>query len=531
MLSRCLVAIIISLGFGFSANGVAQENCVTYKLVPKTVYKKQPMTVSRLVNETAFQTQQVTTYKPVWTTETRQRKTVSFKPVTKTSERIERYLVRRPIMETSFREREISETSFETVTEMREQRYLVEKPVIETRMREQKVVVRKPVTTTMLQTENVTSYKPVTVSEQQLVAGASVRDEVLLQTGRNRLRWLRPGVYVDPVSGRTGYRTRGLHWVPNQNLVLQSVVEPALIEQTVSRVAFEAETVQVQKPIQVTEFVDSVETRQFPVQVATTSKSIRVLKIPVTVQKPVTKIRTEKIPVSEVKYREEIYERRVPVTETSYQRVEQSEPYQVEVCKWVAENKQVQIPKTVSRRVNYSVDQLIAETEWVCVPVDVFGNIVGQPVSASPSTITGFRYSDRLSSIPVRETKLTPIAELAAKPKTFVGKPTFRKLSDAEFNELRRSLKPNSVLVPESNAGDPQTDIIDVKPRQGSTTRDNVDAALEDQEPADQIPTIESSSPNLQPETTLEIELNDGAEIDSRPERDNTDELKLTGKN
>ena len=398
-------------------------------------------------------------------------------------------------------------------------------------MREEKIIVRKPVTTTLMQTENVTSYKPVTVSERQLVAGANLRNDLYLQTGRNRLRWLQRGVYVDPNSGLARYRSGGLHWVPDQNLVVQPTIEPALIEQTVSRTSYEAETVQVQKPVSVTQYVDTVETRRVPVQVSTTSKSIRVLKIPVTVERPVTKIRTEKIPVSEVKYREEIYERRVPVTETSYQRVESTEPYQVEVCKWVAENKQVQVPRTVARRVNYSVDQLVAETQWVYVPVDALGNIVGTPVAASRPRTSTLRFSESLNSLPVRQSTLTPISESSTPaPKTFLGRPSYRKLSDEEFQQILRLQKPNSILVPESNAGESQTDIIDVKSRNGSSEDDDRAEDSDDGEPADRIPSLDGSSPNLTPETTLEIELNDGAEIESRP-GDESDGLSLTGNN
>ena len=131
-------------------------------------------------------------------------------------------------METSFRERQVEETTYETVTEMREQRYMVEKPVIETQMREERVVVRKPVTSTIMQTENVTTLKPITVNETQFVPGVNIRNDLVLESGRNRLRWLRPGVYVNPSTGQAGYRRAGLHWVPDQSLVVRPTAEPTL---------------------------------------------------------------------------------------------------------------------------------------------------------------------------------------------------------------------------------------------------------------------------------------------------------------
>ncbi len=181
---------------------MGQECCTAYKLVPQVTYKRVPQTVARMVNETVMETQQMTTYKPVWTREKRERRTVVMKPIVKTSEREERYLVRRPIIETSYREQQVEETSYETVTEMQEQRYLVQKPVVETQYREEQVVVRKPVTSTMMQTENVTTYKPVTVNETVLAQGATIQNNLTVQAGRNRVRWLRPGYYVDPITGR-----------------------------------------------------------------------------------------------------------------------------------------------------------------------------------------------------------------------------------------------------------------------------------------------------------------------------------------
>ena len=226
IMDRCLIAFSCVVLFAFSAGQPlsGQEECVTYKMVPETVYKIRPVNQVRSVKETVMQTEQITAYKPVWTQETRHRKTTVLKPTTKTSERVERYLVRRPVIEKSFEERQIEETVFETTTEMTEKRYLVETPVVETQMREEEVVVRKPVTKTIIQSDEVTTYKPKTVSQTEFVAGANIRNDLFWQSGRNRLRWLRPGNYVDPATGVVAYRGRGLHWAQDQNLVLQPTI-------------------------------------------------------------------------------------------------------------------------------------------------------------------------------------------------------------------------------------------------------------------------------------------------------------------
>ncbi len=221
-------------------------------------------------------------------------------------------------------------------------------------------------------------------------------------------------------------------------------VQPILIPQQVARTSYVPETVQVQKPVQVTQYVEQVETRRVPVQVTKTSSEIQVVKTPVTVQKPVTRIRTERVPFQNVKYKEEIMVRRVPVTETTYQRVEQVEPYEVEVCRWVAETKEVQVPRTVTRRVEYSVDQLVPETVMSQVPLDQFGNVISLP-SVSTSPVHTYRYpiADRVISAPVTEA-YKPITSSEG-TKTVIGEPIIvRKLGENEYRDSQ------SIPVPES---------------------------------------------------------------------------------
>ncbi len=499
---------VMFLGFANSPCVTAQDECVTYMYVPQTVYEQRPVTLSQMVNETVFETQQVTSYKPVWTTEKRERRTTVLKPVVKTSEREERYRVYRPVIETKYREQQIEETSYETTTEVREEKYLVKKPVIEVEYREQKVLVRKPVTQTMMQTENVTTYRPVTVTETAFVPGTELESQLVLDpSSRNRLRWLPRGCYVDPSTGAVVYRKPGLHWVNDPQLQLQTTLRPVLQPQQIERTTYVPETVQVQNPVQVTNYVDELETRNYPVQVQRTSEEIQVFKVPYKVHRPVTKVRTERIPYEEVTYRTEEVVRRVPVTETTYERVEQVEPYEVQVCRWVAETKEVRVPKVVSRLQNYEISQTVPRTVLMKLPVDAAGNILDVPagvLSSLPSDSMP-TYVLPLSQAIVQEPtpratrKISPVPTPSAADKApvleYYGKPI--------------SVKENgsSVLVKENqtSAEKPRTELTQVSRPPMPDEKDSNESAGEaktDQGPdegkAFTKPEIESDSSDIQ---------------------------------
>jgi hypothetical protein len=452
--------------------------------VPQTVYEQRPATFSQMVNETVYETQQVTSYKPVWTTEKRERRTTVLKPVVKTSEREERYRVYRPVIETKYREKQIEETSYETTTEIREEKYLVKKPVIEVEYREQKVLVRKPVTQTMMQTENVTTYRPVTVSETALVPGEELENQLVLDpSSRNRLRWLPRGCYVDPTTGAVVYRKPGLHWVSDPQLELQTTLKPVLQPQQVLRTTYVPETVQVQNPVQVTNYVDELETRRYPVQVQRTSEEIQVFKIPYKVHRPVTKVRTERIPYEEVTYRTEEVVRRVPITETTYERVEQVEPYEVQVCRWVAETKEVQVPKVVSQLQNYEISQTIPRTVLMKVPVDAAGNILDLPAGVIPSLPTDSMptYVLPLSQAVLEDT--TPRTTRKVSPAPTPTPSAADKAPVLEYYGQPISVKENgsSVLVKENQTSTekPRTELTQVRRPPMPDEKDSNESASE----------------------------------------------------
>ena len=451
---RSALFALLMLG---ASTAVAQTDCVTYQYLPQTVYETVPTTQSRWVNETVYETQQITSYKPVWQTETRERKTTVLKPIYKTGEREEKYIVRRPVVETTYEEREIRETTYETVTEMREQRYWVEKPVVETEYREERHVVRKPTTKKMLKTENVVVYQPMNVSETQYVPSIFTEAQWVANpsAGGRRLGGVTPGYYVDPNTGQVLYTDPGLVWTVQPELEIQRTLAPTLTPQVVNRTEYVPQTVQRQTPVEITTYEEVIETRRVPIQIQKMTKTIQVREIPVTFQKPIVKIRTEKVPIQKTTYLDEERVRKVPVSEVTYERVEKIEPYEVSTCKWVAETREIKIPKTVAKRVDYEVIQTIPRTVLKRVAVDAWGNIITQ----SPVTTPSWDEQREVLSTVVRRIE-SPVTE-ETQPKIYHGKPIFLDPTDSN------SAKPRSVLIPETNTetSEKTTEMTPVTPK------------------------------------------------------------------
>lgn len=355
----------------------------SYQLVPQTVYEKQPVTVSRWVDETVMEKQKVTSYKPVWETSTRERTNVSYKPVQTTSEREQRIVTYKPIVETHFHENRIEETTYEMVTEYRTEQYVVRKPVVETQMRSETYTVRKPVTENLIEVNRTTSYKPVVRQQTQMVPMATPVDMMVAvpdNASRPRLQRLTPGYYTDPATGMTVYRNRGLHWVQPTVAVPTVGYAPTLVPQQVDQIEYIPETVESRKPVEVTRYVDTVETRKVPVEVTRYVESVETRQVPYTVRKPITRVRTERIPYTKRTYKEEVTTKKVPYTETTYQRVETVEPYEVKELNWIPETREVDVPRTIRKRVDYQIMRDVPRTIMMKVPVDICGNPLGAPV-------------------------------------------------------------------------------------------------------------------------------------------------------
>lgn len=362
---------------------VSAQQVHSYKTVARTVYERKPVTVTKWVNETVMEKQTVTSQKLEWQSETRQRYKTEYKPVRKTGEREERTVVRKPVVETRFRKKETRQTTYETITEMRDEQYTVRKPVIETQMREETVTVRKPVTEQLIEVQRTTSYRPVLknttsyVPQNSVVMGMAAAPD---PDQRARIRRLDAGYYTDPATGATIYRRRGLHWVQPMALAPVASTVPVMVPQVTGEWSYVPETTVTRKPVEVTRFVEQTETRRVPVEIQHTVESVETRKVPVTVQIPKTTILVEEVPYTETTYKDEVVVKKVPYSETTYQKVETVEPYTVQVQRWVPETKEIEVPRTVQKRVQYEVMQDVPRTVLFRIPLDDCGNEIGPAV-------------------------------------------------------------------------------------------------------------------------------------------------------
>ena len=385
-LASAAAMAMFATAFAFPlASASAQDPCLTWRTYPQTFYRTVMETETRLVNETEYETTAITKYRPTWTTEKRERKTTVLKPVTKTRMRVETQKVYKPVTETMYRDETVQQRTYEEETRYEEEEYTVRKPVLETEYREEEVTVRRPVTETRLETERYLVYRPKQVTDTELVptdlvvpnayAGAPI--------GRPRLQWLPPGYYTDPASGKSVFRRRGLHWVTDR--VPAAAVVPTLTPQSRTSVAMVPETVEREKPVEVTRYETEYRTRKVPVEVERMVEETRTRKVPVTVRVPKTKTITRKVPYTETRYKEEIIERRVPIEETSWERVEKVEPYDVSTCRYMPYTENMKTPKTVTRRVEYTVPKKVPYIVMMRVAVDAYGNQVGEPEQVAGS--------------------------------------------------------------------------------------------------------------------------------------------------
>jgi hypothetical protein len=477
---KILVVLLASTSaFAFTPNLDAQQQAYSYQIVPRTIYEKKPVTVSRWVNETVEEKKKIVSYSPVWQTETRERTTTTYKPVQRTSEREVKSKVFKPVTKTLFREKRIEETVMEEVTKFREEKSTVREPVVETSVREENVTVRKPVTQSLIEVKRTTTYKPVVTGGREVVpAQLMVPVPNTSANQRPRMKMLDPGYYTDPQTGLTVYRRRGLHWV-QPNAPAQTL--NGWVEQDRSRVDFVPETVEERKPIEVTRYVDKIETRKVPVEVKRMVERTETKRIPYTVKEPRIKVTIEQIPYTETTYEEEVVTKKVPITETEYVRVVETEPYEVETKKWVPVTREVAVPRTVRKRVEYEVMQNVPRTVLMKIPVDVCGNQLAGPTELySQTPVLNWPNSPDLSDSPESESNVAesttngPITARKVTPET--------KEADVYQGEYSMERPASSVLENDSAMKSIQKDTVETAGREMADGNDSGDeVVLEDE--------------------------------------------------
>ena len=387
----------VSAQSSMRADPASSYGPVTYKEYDQTFYREEPVKAWKWVEQEVMETSQKSRWVQEYDTEKLERTSVSYRPVEKTSERVEKYKELEPVTVTKYREKETQETSYETAVEMREETVLVKKPVVETQMREKEFTVREKVTENSFEFKPITTLKPVAVPETTLTPANVVVPGVI--GTRPRVRWLRPGNYVDPSTGLSVYRRRGLHYV---NPTPVAAVVPALVPQTSSKIAYMPETTMKKEPIEISRFVERVETRKVPVEVTSMKETYETRKVPVEVRRPKTTVRVEKIPYQETTYQEVEKVRKVPVVERTMQKVETIEPYERTTAKWVEKVEEVEAPKTVRKKIEYTAMKKMPYTVRMRVAVDCFGNAVGEPEPVDSKWKTFFSSTNRPSEAEMR---------------------------------------------------------------------------------------------------------------------------------
>ena len=168
------------------------------------------------------------------------------------------------------------------------------------------------------------------------------------------------------------------------NLATASVgVVPALVPQKVGKLSYVPEITEERKPIEITRYVEEQKTRKVPVEVQKMVERTETRRVPYEVKVPKTTITTEKVPYKRTTYKEEVITKKVPYTRSTFKKVETTEPYEVEVPRWVTRTEEVEVPKTVQRKVEYEVMQDVAKVVMMKVPLDVCGNRLSAPSPVS----------------------------------------------------------------------------------------------------------------------------------------------------
>ena len=141
------------------------------------------------------------------------------------------------------------------------------------------------------------------------------------------------------------------------------------------------------------------------------------------------------------------------------QKVETIEPYDRTTAKWVEKVEEVETPKTVRKKIEYTAMKKVPYTVRMRVPVDCFGNAVGKPEPVDPKMRTFFSSTNRPSAT---EMKKVEDSDLNRRPSSFnvdpekvkeSKEPSPADLSPALFGSTKVAkpmMETHSVLVPET---------------------------------------------------------------------------------
>ena len=324
--------------------------------------------------------------------------------------------------------------------------------------------MKKPVEKTVYQQETQTTYRPELRSETTYAESDIVIADPNAPVAGTHLEWLKRGYYYDATRAAYVYRRPGLHWVnsPTAAVTTQKVLVP---QSTLKTVLVPQESTSL-KPVTISTVEDVVETRRVPYTVETTQKVLETVDVPVVVKKPVVKQRTERVPVNSTRYETQEVVRRTPFTETTWQCVEENEPYQVQVQKYVMQTKMVSVPKTVYREIPYQAMETVSKVVMEKIYVDANGCPL--PVISAPQVSSSTTPSSEMKEL---ASSSTTTQQSVAKP-TLANEPT----SYGSFNRTRDGLVLKESRVIDADQATPLADKTETSAKEEKSTSNDASA-------------------------------------------------------
>ena len=414
----------------FCSLGFSQQ---AYRSETVTEWNKQTVTVARYVNETVVEKETRQTTRQVLVDEIRYR-----------DQTVQQLVPRTAMQETSATNADQANPSTSDTKEGA------------LYYREEQVTVKKPVSEQLVRVQRSIVYKPVLVPNSLPVAVPASG----LQLPARRIQWTPGGYRFDPISGQTNFQRGAFRWNTNLNAPIATFQNS---QRYAPAYTYQPEVVETRTPVTVTRYVDETVTRRIPYRTNPAGSS-----------SPAEKIVVKKEPNTGM------------VMET----VVVKAPYWVQVPKEITETIEVDVPKTVRRRIDESFEKLVPVKVEYRTPIDAAGNPTGATLrivspdydSASASPIDSgpaaneatFRAEKKNKSVtessvsvlrtPMRQNKIDGYPGVL-KTKTVSPKTETTSLGDSNFIETTSGKTP-SVESPSSNGNNAAADSLSAQSRE-----------------------------------------------------------------
>jgi hypothetical protein len=356
----------------FCSLGFSQQ---AYRSETVTEWNKQTVTVARYVNETVFEKETRQTTRQVLVDEIRYR-----------DQTVQQLVPRTAMQETSATNADQANPSTSDTKEGA------------LYYREEQVTVKKPVSEQLVRVQRSIVYKPVLVPNSLPVAVPASG----LQLPARRIQWTPGGYRFDPISGQTNFQRGAFRWNTNLNAPIATFQNS---QRYAPAYTYQPEVVETRTPVTVTRYVDETVTRRIPYRTNPAGSS-----------SPAEKIVVKKEPNTGM------------VMET----VVVKAPYWVQVPKEITETIEVDVPKTVRRRIDESFEKLVPVKVEYQTPIDAAGNPTGATL--------------RIVSPDYDSASVPPIdSGLAANEATFRAEKKNKSVTESSVSVLRTPMRQNKI--------------------------------------------------------------------------------------